>query len=75
MKYTHKSFVLSLFALLMISHVAIIAFGVKFCAELRKGADEFVENSPCLDIDLQSTAELYLAVILALLAPIGKEDK
>lgn len=70
------TFVMGMLATLMTAHIGILAFGGYTCAELAQRYPGRETRPFCKEADaaLQQAVETYLAVILALLAPITKAD-
>ena len=58
-----------LLGLLMASHLAFLGFGAKHCSDLAK-ADVFTDQCGKSTETFQRAAETYVAILLALMAPI-----
>jgi len=69
-----KDYVLMMLALLMAAHLGVLALGAKSCDERSDRGQVIGEVCQGVTRDLQGAAETYIAVILALLAPISKAD-
>ena len=65
--------VLAMLGGLMTAHLTALGFGVKNCIELSSQHPEIEERPFCKQADgaFQKAVETYIAVILALLAPIS----
>ena len=72
-----KDYVLCMLALLMAGHLAFLGFAAHSCVERAQALPpdrQTGEVCQRLPNEFQTAVETYIAVILALLAPISKAD-
>lgn len=65
-----QSWTLGLLGVLMVSHLAFLGFGAKHCSELAKQGTFTDQCAKATDI-FQRAAETYVAILLALMAPLS----
>jgi len=69
-----KDYVLMMLALLMSAHLGVLGFAAVSCDERSDRGQQIGPVCTRVGLDLQQAVETYIAVILALLAPISTVD-
>jgi len=71
-----QSWALALLGILMVSHLAFLGYGAKHCHDLvmRDPASITEQCNDSTDI-FQRAAETYVAIILALMAPLATKSR